>query len=60
MLSSSSPRLTPRNSEFYLQRLKKCLAEAEETSLPQVRERCLRAAAAWQEMYEKASTFDRR
>src|SRR3546814_9036820 len=45
---------TTRNSDFYLIRLNTCLEEAEEATLPRVRDRCLRAAAAWQEMYEKA------
>ena len=58
MLSPSPPRLAPRKSEFFQVRLKECLAEAHETSLPQVRDRCLRAAAAWQEMYDKAAQHE--
>lgn len=51
---------TARNSDFYLVRVNTCLEEARETSLPRVRDRCLRAAAAWKEMYEKAQLFERR
>lgn len=51
---------TLRNSHFYLSRLNACLEDARETSLPCVRERCLRAAAAWKEMYEKAELFEKR
>lgn len=51
---------TTRNSDFYLIRLNTCLEEAEEATLPRVRDRCLRAAAVWQEMYEKAQLFERR
>lgn len=51
---------TARNSDFYLNRLNTCLEEAKEASLPRVRERSMRAAAAWKEMYEKAQLFERR
>jgi hypothetical protein len=51
---------TARNSEFYLSRLNTCLEEAKAASLPLVRERSMRAAAAWKEMYEKAQLFERR
>lgn len=39
--------------EFYLAQAAKCGAEATETALGQVRERNLRAAAAWQAMADK-------
>lgn len=59
-----TPRLnlkpTVRNSAFYLARPTASLAEANEASLPQIRERALRAAAAWQAMYEKAQQFEKR
>lgn len=48
------------NSELYLSRSRACLEEAREASLPCVRERALRAATAWQEMYDKALLFERR
>lgn len=49
-----------RNSELYLSRLNASLADAQEAALPRVRERSLRAAAAWKEMYEKARLFEQR
>lgn len=51
---------TARNSDFYLIRVNTCLEEARDASLPRVRDRFLRAAAAWKEMYEKAQLFERR
>jgi len=51
---------TARNSAFYLIRVNTCLEEAKQASLPHVRERSMRAAAAWKEMYEKAQLFERR
>lgn len=56
------PNLKPtgRNSALFLTRMRASLAEANATDLPNVRERALRAAAAWQEMYEKAQQFERR
>lgn len=51
-------RPTARNSDLYLGRLNTCLAEAKEAALPRVRERSLRAAAAWKEMYEKAQRYE--
>src|SRR3546814_1141177 len=36
--------------------MRTCLDEATQASLPRVRERSLRAAAAWREMYERART----
>lgn len=56
------PNLKPttRNSEVFLTRMRASLAEATASDLPDVRERALRAAAAWQEMYEKAQQFENR
>lgn len=51
---------TLRNSELYLNRSRACLEEASAASLPRVRERALRAATAWQEMYDKALLSEQR
>lgn len=40
-------------SDFYLAQAEKCSAEASSTALVQVRDRNLRAAAAWHSMAEK-------
>ena len=58
MTIPSSPKPTIRNHEFYLARMNACRVEASETLLPNVRDRALRAAAVWQEMYNKAQQFD--
>ena len=58
MISPPSPKPTVRNHEFYLARMNACQAEASATLLPNVRDRALRAVAAWQEMYNKAQQFD--
>jgi undecaprenyl pyrophosphate synthase len=42
------------SSDFYLASAEKARREAEVSTLANVRERCLRSAAAWQEMAEKA------
>src|SRR3546814_12739581 len=60
MTSPPSPKPTVRNHEFYLARMNACQAEASETLLPNVRDRALRAAAAWQEMYNKAQPLARK
>ncbi|CCW19404.1 hypothetical protein EBBID32_37700 [Sphingobium indicum BiD32] len=60
MKPKPSLKPTVRNSEFYRHRLDACLAEAQAASLPLVRERSLRAAAAWKDMYEKAQLFEQR
>lgn len=39
--------------EFYVAQAEKCTAEAEASALTQVRERNLRAAAAWRAMADK-------
>lgn len=51
---------TSRNSDLYLNRRDACLAEAKAEPLPRVRERSLRAAAAWQAMYDQARLFEKR
>lgn len=58
MTSQSGVKPTLRNCELYLARMNACRAEADETLLPNVRDRALRAAAAWQEMYKKAQQYD--
>lgn len=40
-------------SDFYLARVDQCEREANETNLISVRERCLRAKAAWQAMADR-------
>ena len=40
--------------EMYSERAEECRREAESTTLINVRTRCLRAAAAWQEMADRA------
>lgn len=40
-------------SDFYLARVEQCTREADETKLTNVRDRCLRAAAAWQGMADR-------
>lgn len=57
---TSQPKPTSRSGEFYLARMEACHVEASATALPNVRERALRAAAAWQEMYQKAQLFEQR
>lgn len=60
MMHEQLPRLPARKSDFYLSRLRTCLDEATDASLPRVRERSLRAAAAWKDMYESARLFEKR
>ena len=40
-------------AETYLERAADCRHDAEQTNLPNVREQCLRAAAAWESMAER-------
>lgn len=42
-------------SGFYLSRAAECMADAEAAVLDQVRERCLRSAAAWRVMAERSA-----
>ena len=39
--------------EGYLQRAAECRRDAEQTILPNIRERCLRSALAWDEMADR-------
>jgi len=43
----------PANKDFYLARAAESARDAAETVLPNVRERCLRAEAAWRAMAER-------
>ena len=45
--------------EFYLERAAAARREANEATLDNVRERCLRAAAAWDEMAARAARTER-
>lgn len=47
------------NRELCLDRAAVARAEAEAATLPNVRERCLRAEAAWAEMAERADRTER-
>lgn len=47
------------NSQFYRARADEALMAAGETELANVRDRCLRAAAAWEEMAQRAARMDR-
>src|SRR5690606_26626915 len=60
MAPRTNNKPTMRNSEFFLARMRASLIEASETTLPKLREQALRAAAAWQEMYDKALLFEKR
>ncbi|HEX8653959.1 MAG TPA: hypothetical protein VF693_01885 [Allosphingosinicella sp.] len=45
--------------DFYRARAAEARAEAEAASLENVRQRCLRAAAAWEDMADRAARTDR-
>jgi hypothetical protein len=45
--------------EFYLERAAAARRDADEATLANVRERCLRAAAAWDEMAARAARTER-
>ncbi|CAN5141423.1 hypothetical protein BH09PSE3_BH09PSE3_16000 [soil metagenome] len=46
------------NSEIYLARAEECARDADNSSLPRVRDRNARAAEVWREMSEKAERFE--
>ena len=48
-----------KDREVYLLRAEQARSEAEEASLENVRERCLRAEAAWMEMAARAERTER-
>lgn len=45
--------------EFYVERAAQARREAEAATLANVRDRCLRAAAAWEEMASRAARTER-
>ena len=45
--------------EFYLERAAAARRDAQEATLANVRDRCLRAAAAWEEMAARAARTER-
>jgi len=45
--------------DFYRARAAEARADAEAASLENVRQRCLRAAAAWEDMADRAARTDR-
>ena len=45
--------------EFYLERAAQARREAEAANLANVRDRCLRAAAAWEEMASRAARTEK-
>jgi len=45
--------------EFYRARAQDARADAEAATLQNVRQRCLRAAAAWEDMADRAARTDR-
>jgi hypothetical protein len=45
--------------DFYRSRAAEARADAEAATLENVRQRCLRAAAAWEDMAERAARTDR-
>lgn len=45
--------------DFYVERAAEARADAAKADLANVRERCLRAAAAWQDMADRATRTDR-
>jgi len=47
------------NRDFYMTRAAEARADAEAAVLANVRERCLRAAAAWDVMADRATRTDR-
>lgn len=47
------------NQDFYLARAAEARADAEASSLDNVRDRCLRSAAAWEDMAARAGRTDR-
>ena len=48
-----------KDRDVYLQRAEQARAEADEATLGNVRERCLRAAAAWMEMADRADRTEK-
>ena len=55
----SEPVRHLKDREVYLLRAEQARSEAEEASLENVRERCLRAEAAWMEMAARADRTEK-
>lgn len=49
----------PKDREVYLLRAEEARAQAQEATLENVRERCLRAEAAWMEMADRAERTEK-
>jgi hypothetical protein len=48
-----------KDRDLYLQRAAECRADADKAQLANVRDRCLRAEAAWNAMAERAERTER-
>lgn len=46
------------NKEFYAEQAAAARLQANEATLPSVRERCMRSAAAWEAMLERQQSFE--
>ena len=58
-MSDSTPTRPLKDRELYLLRAEQAHAEAEQATLDNVRERCLRAEAAWMEMASRAERTEK-
>lgn len=47
------------NTEFYAEQVSAARRQADEATLPSVRERCMRSAAAWQTMLDRQQAFEK-
>jgi len=57
---TNTNRPLPRKSDFFLARLEQSMQDAEDCTLPRLREQAMRAAAAWREMHDRARLFEDR
>jgi hypothetical protein len=58
-MSDSTPTRPLKDRELYLLRAEQAHSEAEQATLDNVRERCLRAEAAWMEMASRAERTEK-
>jgi hypothetical protein len=58
-MSDSTPTRPLKDRELYLLRAEQAHSEAEQATLENVRERCLRAEAAWMEMASRAERTEK-
>jgi hypothetical protein len=58
-MSNQSPVRHLKDREVYLLRAEQARTEADEATLENVRDRCLRAEAAWMEMVARADRTER-